>query len=77
MPYRGARFYDSKRVLVTGGLGFIGSNLAARLVDLGAQVLLIDPMISETGANRFNIAGIEDQVSTRLVDVRDALAIER
>jgi UDP-glucose 4-epimerase len=77
MPYRGARFYEGKRVLVTGGLGFIGSNLAMRLVDLGADVLLIDSMIAETGANRSNIAEIEDRVSTRLVDVRDALAIER
>ena len=77
MPYREGRFYESKRVMVTGGLGFIGSNLAARLVELGAQVLLIDPMIDETGANRHNIAGIEDKVSTRLVDVRDALAMGR
>lgn len=77
MPYRGERFYDSKRVMVTGGLGFIGSNLAARLVDLGARVLLVDSLVEETGANRFNIAGIEDRVSTRLVDVRDALAMER
>ncbi len=77
MPYRGAHFYDSKRVMVTGGLGFIGSNQAMRLVDLGAKVLLVDSMIAETGANRFNIAPIEDRVSTRLVDVRDALAIER
>ena len=77
MPYREGRFYESKRVMVTGGLGFIGSNLAARLVELGAQVLLIDPMIEETGANRHNIAGIEDRVSTRLVDVRDALAMGR
>lgn len=77
MPYREGRFYESKKVMVTGGLGFIGSNLAARLVELGARVLLIDPMIDQTGANRHNIAGIEDKVSTRLVDVRDALAMGR
>jgi len=63
--------------MVTGGLGFIGANLAMRLVDLGAEVLLVDSMVAETGANRFNIAPIEDRVATRLVDVRDALAIER
>ena len=72
MPYRGARFYEGKRVMVTGGLGFIGSNLAMRLVDLGSKVLLVDSLVAETGANRFNIAPIEDRVSTRLVDVRDA-----
>lgn len=77
MPYRVDRFYEGKRVMVTGGLGFIGSNLAIRLVDLGADVLLVDPLIPETGANRFNIATIEDRVATRLVDVRDALAMER
>ncbi|MCC7371306.1 MAG: NAD-dependent epimerase/dehydratase family protein [Chloroflexi bacterium] len=77
MPYRAGRFYEGKRVMVTGGLGFIGSNLAARLVDLGANVLLVDSMIDATGANRFNISGIEDRVSTRLVDVRDALAMGR
>jgi UDP-glucose 4-epimerase len=77
MPYRGAHFYEGKRVMVTGGLGFIGSNLAQQLVNLGAEVLLVDSMVNETGANRHNIEPIEDRVSTRLVDVRDALAIER
>jgi UDP-glucose 4-epimerase len=77
MPYRLGRFYDGKRVMVTGGLGFIGSNLAQRLVDLGARVLLVDSMVEATGANRANIANFEDRVSTRLVDVRDALAMER
>jgi UDP-glucose 4-epimerase len=77
VPYREGRFYESKRVMVTGGLGFIGSNLARRLVALGADVLLVDSLVNETGANRHNIDEIEDQVSTRTVDVRDALAIER
>ncbi len=77
MPYRVGRFYDGKRVMVTGGLGFIGSNLARSLVDLGAEVLLVDSLVPETGANPVNIRGIEDRVSTRTVDVRDALAMER
>ena len=77
MPYRVGRFYERKRVMVTGGLGFIGSNLARALVDLGAEVLLVDSMVAETGANLANIRGIEERVSTRTVDVRDALAMER
>ena len=77
MPFRAARFYAGKRVMVTGGLGFIGSNLAACLVDLDADVLLVDSLEPETGANPFNIAPIQDRVATRTVDVRDALAMER
>ncbi|HYU18718.1 MAG TPA: NAD-dependent epimerase/dehydratase family protein [Chloroflexota bacterium] len=77
MPYRAGKFYEGKRVMVTGGLGFIGSNLAARLVDLGAEVLLVDSLVPETGGNPFNIVEIEDRVATRTVDVRDALAMER
>ena len=55
-------FYRGRRVLITGGLGFIGSNLARRLVDLGADVLLVDSLIPDYGGNLFNIAGIEDRV---------------
>ena len=68
MPYRRAVFYRGKRVMVTGGLGFIGSNLAGILVGLGADVLLVDSLVPETGANRHNIDDIEDRVSTRTVD---------
>lgn len=60
-----------KCVLVTGGLGFIGSNLAHRLVDLGAAVTLVDSLIPEYGGNLFNIAGIEDRVRVNVADVRD------
>ncbi|MCS7040691.1 MAG: GDP-mannose 4,6-dehydratase, partial [Caldilineales bacterium] len=60
-----------RRVLITGGLGFIGSNLARRLVDLGAQVTLVDSLIPEYGGNLFNIAGIEDRVRVNISDVRD------
>ena len=54
-------FYRGRRVLVTGGLGFIGSNLARRLVDLGADVLIVDSLIPDYGGNLFNIDGIEDR----------------
>jgi len=77
MPYRVGHYYQGKRVMVTGGLGFIGSNLARALIDLGAEVLLVDSMVADTGANSYNIRGIEDRVSTRTVDVRDALAMDR
>jgi UDP-glucose 4-epimerase len=73
------RFYDGKRTLVTGGLGFIGSNLAIRLLELGASVLVVDSLIPETGANAFNIEPVQDNpgLSVRTVDIRDVLAMER
>ncbi|NLF38897.1 NAD-dependent epimerase/dehydratase family protein [bacterium] len=64
--------FEGKRVLVTGGLGFIGSNLAHALVARGARVTLLDSLIPEYGGNQFNIAGIEDKVTVNIADVRDA-----
>ncbi|NWG04144.1 MAG: NAD-dependent epimerase/dehydratase family protein [Syntrophaceae bacterium] len=63
--------FKGKKVLVTGGLGFIGSNLAARLVALGAEVFLVDSLIPEYGGNLFNITGIEQKVRVNISDVRD------
>jgi UDP-glucose 4-epimerase len=63
-------FYRGRRVMVTGGLGFIGSNLARRLVDLGADVLLVDSLIPDYGGNLFNIDGIADRVRVNIADVR-------
>jgi len=63
--------FRGKKILITGGLGFIGSNLARRLVDLGARVTLVDSLIPEYGGNLFNIAGLEDQVQVNISDVRD------
>jgi UDP-glucose 4-epimerase len=65
-------FYRGRRVMITGGLGFIGSNLARRLVELGADVLLVDSLIPDYGGNLFNIAGIEDRVRVNVADVRQA-----
>jgi UDP-glucose 4-epimerase len=62
----------AKRILITGGLGFIGSNLALRLVELGANITLVDSLIPEYGGNPFNIVGIEDRVRVNISDVRDA-----
>jgi len=63
-------FYRGRRVLITGGLGFIGSNLARRLVDLGADVLLVDSLIPDYGGNLFNIAGVESRLRVNIADVR-------
>ncbi len=63
--------FDGARVLITGGLGFVGSNLAHRLVDLGAQVTLVDSLIPTYGGNLRNLYGIEDRVRVNIADVRD------
>ena len=56
--------------MITGGLGFIGSNLAHELAALGARVLIIDSLISEYGGNLFNVRGIEDRVRINIADIR-------
>lgn len=63
--------FNKKQILITGGLGFIGSSLARRLVNLGAYVTLADSLIPEYGGNLFNITGIENQVRVNISDVRD------
>ena len=71
MSNRFGQLYKKKKVMITGGLGFIGSNLARRLVELGAEVLLVDSMIPQFGGNLYNINGIEKDVSVNISDVRD------
>ncbi len=63
-------FYKGRRVMITGGLGFIGSNLARQLVDLGADVLLIDSLLPDYGGNLFNISEFADRVRVNIADVR-------
>jgi UDP-glucose 4-epimerase len=63
--------FENKKILVTGGLGFIGSNLAKALVPLGADVLLVDSLIPDYGGNLFNIADIKSDVTVNIADVRD------
>jgi UDP-glucose 4-epimerase len=63
-------FYRGRAVMITGGLGFIGSNLARTLVDLGADVLLVDSLIADYGGNLFNIDGIADRVRVNVADIR-------
>ncbi len=68
--------YDGARVLITGGLGFIGSNLAHRLVELGAHVTLVDSLIPIYGGNLRNIAAIADRVTVNIADVRDEYSMD-
>jgi UDP-glucose 4-epimerase len=63
-------FYRDRRVLVTGALGFIGSNLCRTLADLGARVLAVDSLLPDYGGNLFNLAGYEDKVRINIADVR-------
>jgi UDP-glucose 4-epimerase len=63
--------FSGKRVLITGGLGFIGSNLARRLVDDGASVVVVDSLVPEYGGLLYNVSGIEDRVTVNISDVRD------
>src|SRR3970282_3020195 len=68
-PYEA--FYRGRKALITGGLGFIGSNLARRLVDLGADVLLVDSLIPGYGGNLYNVKGLEPKLRINIADVRD------
>lgn len=68
--------FRDKSALITGGLGFIGSNLARRLVNFGASVTLVDSLIPEYGGNLFNIADIEDKVRVNISDVRDKYSMK-
>ena len=63
--------FDQKAVLITGGLGFIGSNLAIRLVEVGARVEILDAMLEGHGGNVFNIEPIRDKVHVNYSDIRD------
>ena len=68
--------YKGKNVIITGGLGFIGSNLARRLVKLGANVTLVDSLMPQYGGNLFNISDFRDQVDINFCDVRDPFALQ-
>ena len=63
-------FYRGRRVMITGGVGFIGSNLARVLVGLGADILLVDSLIPDYGGNLFNIRDLSDRLRLNIADVR-------
>ncbi len=71
-----ASHFSSRSVLITGGLGFIGSNLARRLADLNARVTVIDSLIPEYGGKLFNIAGYENKIKVNIADVRDEYSMD-
>src|SRR5262245_16991010 len=68
------KFRDAP-VLVTGGLGFIGSTLACRLANAGARVVVVDSLVPEYGGNVFNIKGFEDKITVNISDVRDPFSL--
>jgi UDP-glucose 4-epimerase len=70
------QLFLGKKVLITGGMGFIGSNLAMRLVGLGAEVSLVDSLIPEYGGNVWNIEPIKKQVRVNISDVRDPYSMK-
>jgi len=61
--------FKNKNVLITGGLGFIGSNLAIKLVDEGANVTVIDNMLANHGGNIFNVESIKDRIHINFGDI--------
>lgn len=67
--------FSNANVLITGGLGFIGSALARRLVNLGANVTLVDSLIPQYGGNMANIEEIKSNVAVNISDVRDPHAM--
>jgi UDP-glucose 4-epimerase len=67
-PYK----FKGKKVLILGGLGFIGSNLAIRVAQEGADITLVDSMLGQYGGNLANIAGFEDQIDVNYSDIRDS-----
>ena len=72
-PIPPADVWRGKLVLITGGLGFIGSNLAHRLAGAGARVTLVDSLIPEYGGNPFNVADIQGQVQVNIPGDRAAV----
>ena len=67
--------FKNKDVLITGGLGFIGSNIAIELVRLGANITIVDNMLPRQGGNLFNIHDIADKVTVNISDVRNELSM--
>ena len=72
----GLECFRDREVPITGGLGFLGSNLAIRLVALGARVTLLDAMLDDHGGNLFNVEPIRDRIAINFSDVRDEASLK-
>ena len=68
--------WSKENVLITGGAGFIGSNLARKIVDLGGNVTIVDSLIPEYGGNLFNLNGYESKLKINFSDIRDKYSME-
>jgi len=68
--------FRGKKVLVTGGLGFIGSNLSAKLIEWGEKVTIVDNRMPRLGGNLFNVEEIADRIHINFSDVRDAHSMD-
>ena len=70
-------YFSGLKVMVTGGLGFIGSNLARSLVELGAKVSVVDALIANLGGNLANLRDVSSELETHVVNLSDSTAIEQ
>ena len=69
--------FKREKILITGGLGFIGSNLAIKLVGLGAKVTILDALTPGYGGNKFNIFPIKNRVKVTIGDMRNHATIKQ
>ena len=68
--------YKNKNILITGGLGMIGSTIAKKLVRLGANITILDSLIEPFGSNFFNVQDIEESITINISDIRDKESIK-
>ncbi len=69
--------FRGRRVLITGGLGFIGSTLARRLVELGADVTVVDILFPNYGGAMFNLGDAHDRVRVNISDIRNLFGLRK
>ncbi len=69
--------FEGKRILVTGGLGFLGSNIIHKLAKAGAALTVVDSLDPRYGGNLFNVAGLEDTIRIVKGDIRDGALMEQ